>query len=57
METHAQNEICIHENTRANPLQIAGSSALAFSAWALFSIISILVISEQYRSIGVDEHC
>ena len=53
LEAHAQNEICIHENTRANPLQIAGSSALAFSAWALFSIISILVSPEQYRSIRV----
>lgn len=40
LETHAQNEICIHENTRANPLQVAGSSALAFSACALFSMIS-----------------
>ena len=53
LETHAQNEICIHENTRANPLQVAGSSALAFSAWALFSMISILVSPEQYHSIGV----
>ncbi|MGC3820899.1 hypothetical protein [Acinetobacter sp. G11] len=47
LETHAQNEICIHENTRANPLQVAGSSALAFFVWALFSMISILVSPEQ----------
>jgi len=53
LEAHAQNEICIHENTRANPIQIAGSSALAFSACALFSMISILVSPEQYRSIGI----
>jgi len=34
---HASDEIGIYENTAANPLQAAGSSALAFSLGALFS--------------------
>lgn len=40
---HARDEIGIHENTTANPLQAAGSSALAFSLGALFPMFSILI--------------
>ncbi|OTG71251.1 hypothetical protein B9T26_12045 [Acinetobacter sp. ANC 4169] len=53
LEAHARDEIGIHENTAANPLQAAGSSALAFSVGALFPMISILVSPEQYVSVVV----
>ncbi len=36
LEAHARDEIGIHENTPANSLQAAGSSALAFSVGAYF---------------------
>ena len=45
---HARDEIGIHENTTANPLQAAGSSALAFSLGALFPMFSILISPDQY---------
>jgi VIT1/CCC1 family predicted Fe2+/Mn2+ transporter len=45
---HASDEIGIHENTAANPLQAAGSSALAFSLVALFPMFSISISPEQY---------
>jgi len=49
-EAHARDEIGIHENTPANPLQATGSSTLAFSVGALFLIFSILIIPEHYVS-------
>ena len=45
---HARDEIGIHENTTANPLQAAGSSALAFSLGALFPMFSILISPDQH---------
>ncbi|CAB1213276.1 VIT1/CCC1 transporter family protein [Acinetobacter bouvetii] len=48
LEAHARDEIGIHENTAANPLQAAGSSALAFSIGALFPMVSILISPEQH---------
>lgn len=48
LEAHARDEIGIHENTVAKPLQAAGSSALAFSLGALFPMFSILLSPEQY---------
>ncbi|WP_407307768.1 VIT family protein [Acinetobacter sp.] len=48
LEAHARDEIGIHENTAAHPLQAAGSSALAFSLGALFPMFSILISPEQY---------
>ena len=48
LEAHARDEIGIHENTAAKPLQAAGSSALAFSLGALFPMFSILLSPEQY---------
>ena len=45
---HARDEIGIHDNTAANPLQAAGSSALAFSLGALFPTIAILISPENY---------
>lgn len=46
LEAHARDEIGIHENTSANPLQAAGSSALAFSLGALFPMFAILLSPE-----------
>ena len=46
LATHARDEIGIHDNTAANPLQAAGSSALAFSLGALFPTIAILISPE-----------
>lgn len=43
LEAHARDEIGIHENTSANPLQAAGSSALAFSLGALLPMFAILL--------------
>ncbi len=53
LEAHARDEIGIHENTSANPLQAAGSSALAFSVGALFPMLSILLSPDQYISVSV----
>lgn len=53
LEAHARDEIGIHENTSANPLQAAGSSALAFSVGALFPMFSILLSPDQYISVSV----
>jgi VIT1/CCC1 family predicted Fe2+/Mn2+ transporter len=50
LDAHARDEIGIHENTAANPLQAAGSSALAFSLGALFPMFSILISPEPYIS-------
>ncbi|AXY57148.1 VIT family protein [Acinetobacter chinensis] len=50
LEAHARDEIGIHENTAANPVQAAGSSALAFSLGALFPMCSILLSPDQYIS-------
>ncbi|WP_374664930.1 VIT family protein [Acinetobacter sp.] len=50
LEAHARDEIGIHENTAANPLQAAGSSAAAFSLGALFPMLSILLSPDQYVS-------
>lgn len=48
LEAHARDEIGIHENTAANPLQVTGSSTLAFSMSTLFLMFSILIIPEYY---------
>lgn len=48
LEAHARDEIGIHENTAAKPLQAASSSALAFSLGALFPMFSILLSPEKY---------
>ena len=50
LEAHARDEIGIHDNTAAKPLQAAGSSALAFSLGALFPMFSILFGPEAYIS-------
>lgn len=47
LEAHARDEIGIHSNTAANPLQAAGSSALAFSIGALFPTLAILFSPTQ----------
>ena len=48
LEAHARDEIGIHENTAANPLQAAGSSALAFSLGALLPMLSIIFSPDAY---------
>ncbi|OAL81591.1 hypothetical protein AY606_02345 [Acinetobacter sp. SFB] len=53
LQAHARDEIGIHENTAAKPLQAAGSSALAFSLGALFPMFSILVSPERYVAMTV----
>lgn len=50
LDAHARDEIGIHKNTSANPIQAAGSSALAFSLGALFPMFSILISPENYIS-------
>lgn len=50
---HARDEIGINEITAAKPIQAAFSSALSFSAGALFPTISILVSPEKYLEITV----
>jgi vacuolar iron transporter family protein len=42
LEAYARDEIGIHENTAVNPLQVTGSSTLAFSMGALFLMFLIL---------------
>lgn len=48
LEAHARDEIGIHDNTAAKPVQAALSSASAFSVGALFPMVAILIGSEQY---------
>ncbi|MDQ8934796.1 VIT1/CCC1 transporter family protein [Acinetobacter rudis] len=50
LEAHARDEIGINEATAANPLQAAGSSALAFTLGALLPMFSILISPEAYVS-------
>lgn len=50
LEAHARDEIGIHEATSANPVQAAGSSALAFTLGALFPMFAILVSPDAYVS-------
>ena len=53
LQAHARDEIGIHDNTSAKPLQAALSSALAFSAGAALPMLSILLSSEQHTAITV----
>ena len=48
LEAHARDEIGIHDNTNANPLQAAWTSALAFSAGALFPMLAILMSNDAW---------
>lgn len=48
LEAHARDEIGIHDNTAAKPVQAALSSASAFSVGALFPMAAILIGSEQH---------
>lgn len=48
LEAHARDEIGINEMTSAQPLQAAGSSALAFSLGALCPMLAILFSPEQW---------
>lgn len=47
---HARDEIGIHENTAANPIQAAFSSAAAFSCGAALPMFAILLSAEAYIS-------
>ncbi|WP_273778825.1 VIT1/CCC1 transporter family protein [Acinetobacter sp. GSS19] len=47
LEAHARDEIGIIEHTAAQPLQAAGSSALAFTVGSLFPLVAILLLPEQ----------
>lgn len=47
---HARDEIGIHENTAANPIQAALSSAVAFSCGAALPMFAILLSAEAYIS-------
>lgn len=53
LDAHARDEIGIHENTAAHPIQAATSSALAFSIGALFPMFSILISPDQYVTVVV----
>lgn len=48
LEAHARDEIGIHENTAANPLQAAGASALAFSVGALLPMLAIILSPDHF---------
>lgn len=50
LEAHARDEIGINDATSANPIQAAGSSALAFTLGALFPMFAILISPEAYVS-------
>ena len=47
---HARDEIGIHENTAANPLQAALSSAASFSCGAALPMLAILLSSNEWVS-------
>jgi len=53
LSAHARDEIGIHENTSAKPLQAAGSSALAFSLGALLPMLAILLSPEGHLAQSV----
>ncbi|ENW19073.1 VIT family protein [Acinetobacter haemolyticus] len=50
LAAHARDEIGIHENTAANPIQAALSSAAAFSCGAALPMLAILLSAENYVS-------
>ncbi|WP_109441272.1 VIT1/CCC1 transporter family protein [Acinetobacter haemolyticus] len=50
LAAHARDEIGIHENTAANPIQAAVSSAAAFSCGAALPMLAILLSAENYVS-------
>lgn len=53
LDAHARDEIGILEQTSAKPLTAAGSSAAAFVTGALFPLLSILLLPEQWIENGV----
>ncbi|OTG65872.1 VIT1/CCC1 transporter family protein [Acinetobacter silvestris] len=53
LEAHARDEIGINEITAAKPVQAALSSAISFSAGALFPMISILISPDQHLEMMV----
>lgn len=53
LEAHARDEIGIVEQTLAQPVQAAISSALSFSMGALCPLLTILCLSETYLQYGI----
>lgn len=53
LAAHARDEIGIHDNTTAKPVQAALSSAAAFSAGAILPMLSIILSPEQHTAIAV----
>lgn len=53
LDAHARDEIGILAQTAAQPFTAAFSSALAFTVGALFPLVSILIIPENFLAQGV----
>ena len=53
LQAHARDEIGLLEQTAAQPLVAAGSSACAFTLGALFPLLSILVLPDAYLVQGI----
>ncbi|SFN55324.1 VIT1/CCC1 transporter family protein [Dokdonella immobilis] len=50
---HARDELGITHETRARPLLAAGSSAAAFAVGAALPLVSVMLIPEGHRVVGV----
>lgn len=53
LDAHARDEIGILEQTSAKPFTAAGSSAVAFVTGALFPLLSIVLLPDQWIEKGV----
>ncbi|GAA5000914.1 VIT family protein [Acinetobacter puyangensis] len=53
LEAHARDEIGINAHTAAKPVQAAFSSAISFSLGASLPTLSILLIPDQWLSLGI----
>lgn len=53
LHAHARDEIGLVEETSAQPLVAAGTSALAFSVGALFPLLAILLLPKLYLVQGI----
>lgn len=53
LATHARDELGLYEGLRANPLQAAVASAVAFAAGALLPLLLVILLPAAWLALGV----
>lgn len=53
LATHARDELGLYEGMRANPLQAAVASAVAFAAGALLPLLLVILLPAAWLALGV----